>query len=345
MITRSDETELLTALHEGIHEDPRWLSFITRLRRRSLADRAALLLRSGKAANWIEIFAEMRGGQVRKGQQQVPASIAPPLYSGLHGDRVYSHHDIFEPGEMAPSPDRGNRPPAPDRRFQRAIYVSDRQGGACAGLVLERQEADFTAANGALLRDLAPHLEIALRNLVALERERFRLSLANEALERAGIGWAMLDEGGRLLDSSSIAARVPGRHGRLPGVARGFGCVTAEAEPEQDGEPPLEFLTVPAPGRPLAAFARPAAVALVRRAPRPRVGQDRLLAKRFELSISEARLAVRLAQGLSIAEAADDLHLTIETARNYTKRVYAKTGTRGQVELVRLVLTSAALLA
>ncbi len=39
------------------------------------------------------------------------------------------------------------------------------------------------------------------------------------------------------------------------------------------------------------------------------------------------------------------LHLTLETARNYSKRLYAKTGTRGQADLVRLVLTNVAMLA
>jgi len=38
--------------------------------------------------------------------------------------------------------------------------------------------------------------------------------------------------------------------------------------------------------------------------------------------------------------AADALGLTVETARNYSKKIYAKTGARGHAELVRIILTS-----
>jgi len=65
----------------------------------------------------------------------------------------------------------------------------------------------------------------------------------------------------------------------------------------------------------------------------------------FGLSPSEARLAWAIAQGMSISEAAADLGLTVETARNYSKKIYAKTGARGQAELVRNILTGVLALA
>ena len=60
----------------------------------------------------------------------------------------------------------------------------------------------------------------------------------------------------------------------------------------------------------------------------------------FKLTQSEARFAWSIAQGLSIAEAAEKHGLTIESARNYSKKVYAKTGAKGQVDFMRRVLTS-----
>lgn len=44
-------------------------------------------------------------------------------------------------------------------------------------------------------------------------------------------------------------------------------------------------------------------------------------------------------------EAAHMMGLTDETARNYSKRIYAKMGVRGQAELVRLIFLSSASLA
>ena len=60
----------------------------------------------------------------------------------------------------------------------------------------------------------------------------------------------------------------------------------------------------------------------------------------FGLTTSEARLAIAMSQGKTITEAAGELNLTTETARNYSKRIYAKTDTRGQADLVRILLAS-----
>ena len=70
-----------------------------------------------------------------------------------------------------------------------------------------------------------------------------------------------------------------------------------------------------------------------------------ILAAAHGLSPREAALAVALAQGETILAAGQRLGLTPETARNYSKRLYAKTGTSGQAQLVRLVLTGLAPLA
>ena len=54
----------------------------------------------------------------------------------------------------------------------------------------------------------------------------------------------------------------------------------------------------------------------------------------------EAELAMALSDGLSIAEAASSLGLSLETVRNYSKRLYAKLGVRGRTDLVRLIQRS-----
>ena len=46
-----------------------------------------------------------------------------------------------------------------------------------------------------------------------------------------------------------------------------------------------------------------------------------------------------------LVEAAQAHGLTVETARYYSKKIYAKTGARGQVDLVRNILTGVLALA
>ncbi len=59
----------------------------------------------------------------------------------------------------------------------------------------------------------------------------------------------------------------------------------------------------------------------------------------FDLSPAEARLAVRLAAGLSIRQAAIDSGITLNSARTYLARVFRKTGTSQQSQLVALLKT------
>jgi DNA-binding CsgD family transcriptional regulator len=64
-----------------------------------------------------------------------------------------------------------------------------------------------------------------------------------------------------------------------------------------------------------------------------------LLRQLYGLSPTECRLADLLHQGLEVREAAGRLKTTLETTRFHLKRVLAKTGTRRQTELMRLMLS------
>jgi DNA-binding CsgD family transcriptional regulator len=63
-----------------------------------------------------------------------------------------------------------------------------------------------------------------------------------------------------------------------------------------------------------------------------------LLASTYELTPAEARIAAYLVGGRNTAEIAEELRVTEETIRTQLKRIYDKTDTRRQAELVRLAL-------
>ena len=69
--------------------------------------------------------------------------------------------------------------------------------------------------------------------------------------------------------------------------------------------------------------------------------KDRLL-QLYGLTRAESRLAAKIAEGRSLDEAAAVLNITTQTARSYLKCILRKTGTKRQVELVRLLLLSPA---
>jgi DNA-binding CsgD family transcriptional regulator len=103
-------------------------------------------------------------------------------------------------------------------------------------------------------------------------------------------------------------------------------------------DPPVQMLVMRPPDQAMDSLATPHCLILMRRMIVGTSADGRFLPALFRLTRSEAALAARIAGGASLVEAAEGLGLTIETARNYSKRIYVKTGARGQADLVRIVL-------
>ena len=62
----------------------------------------------------------------------------------------------------------------------------------------------------------------------------------------------------------------------------------------------------------------------------------------FGLTTAESRLAAKLVQGMRVADAGAELGMTPSTARWHLKNIFAKTGTRRQADLLRLLTNASA---
>lgn len=69
-----------------------------------------------------------------------------------------------------------------------------------------------------------------------------------------------------------------------------------------------------------------------------------LVQQLFDLTPREALLAIHLANGLAVEDAARALGIRLSTARAHLRAVFSKIGVRRQSELVRIILNSVALL-
>lgn len=354
-----DDDDLVRALYEGPFEQPLWSSFVSLLRARTGALYVGLIFRPLGQDQTVELFSEelpsvhMRDLMAR---QVVPD---PLPYRNMREGRVYSLEEMIDPGQPA------------YRSYQDDLIIPQGLTNVLAVRVREISGIDawlFCSGNKhmksstcVMMNALVPHLKIALRSCIALERERFRSQVTSETFQRLNFGWLTLDEHVRIVDMtphleqffdrSTVIRR--GRHNRLmpasptidrelKGLVRQFAGDT-EARPRAinlSRDPQIDMLLRPIRDRSLSTSSVPVAIAYI--------SSDRLsLADRcdqlvdlFGLLPSEARLAWAIAQGMSISEAANELGLTIETARSYSKRIYAKIGARGQAELVRNILTS-----
>ena len=248
--------------------------------------------------------------------------------------------------------------------FMRSMRL--REGEAFDAWLTIAGSRELGAAVGNLMTALTPHLRVAFRVFSALEKERSRSVMSEDAFQRMNFGWISIDDRCRIVDCDAHAEQVLQRSGILR--RGGYGRLTP-ASPAADREltrlarrfadhpderphainlsrdPWIDVLVAPFRTRSVTAGGLPVGVVYLRGDRSSTADRCEQLGDLFSLTPSEARLAWAMAQGLSIAEAADELGLTVETARNYSKKIYAKTGARGQSDLVRHILTSVLALA
>ena len=363
MLSGDDAAILIEPLIAGMVEDPPWSTFIPRLRRRAGADYASLIFRpmqDGAAHNRVVHLAS--------GRQ------SPPIVAQLYRDSLYKsdplpYHDMVDGRVYALAELLREGDPRHDAyreqllspsgmnvlRIMRVVETS----GVSAWLTLSRRKREFSAEDDALMAALAPYLRAALASYVALERERMSASVANEAVRRMNFGWLTLDAEGRILDVDAHGQALladgvvltRGRGDRLaardPAVGRDIAAAVKALGADRQSrpraivlsrEPWLDMLLVKA-AKVGAAATRPAPTLIAYVHSDQWTSADRCeqLAQLFDLTPRQAGLALALSRGMSIAEAAAELGLSVESARTYSKRIYAKTGARGQADLVRFV--------
>lgn len=353
----TDQRELYLPLMEGLLEDPPWQRFLANLLQRTGARRAALALAPpASAAPTLTVRAD-----AARAAADPPLDLAHLAALGLFPGKAMRRARVYTLGEMldfdAQATLAAQRAALGTMRINhaRAVRVGSPASGE-AWLLLTREREDLGAADSALLAALAPHLAAALAVRAALGRAEARAAVAESTLAALGAGEIALTAGAQVLAADAEAERVlaftaePGPLRRLqllPETARALETACAAL-----AEAPAEARRLVALGphhlllRPAPHGSGAAAIGVIRRAPAALPARAaEVLAVIHGLSPREAALAIGLAQGETILDAGARLGLTAETARNYSKRLYAKTGTTGQAQLVALVLTGLAPLA
>ena len=347
-----DETDLLTVLYEGALEEPRWATFLARLRRRAGADHVSLLIRPPDAA--ADDVVEYTSASLPLPQARaVPLAALyrrmPSRFHAAKAGRVYGVAELIDGEDPGRGATQSVRFEAAPYAYLRLLRVAE-PGGANAWLVLGRGRADFTAATGSLLSALGTHLAISLHLSRTIERQRVGTFVASAGLARFGIGWLTIDARGRVVDQDGSLGPAFARHALLQdaaedGHAREEVAVALrrnDARPQAlrlSNAPRLDILIVPLPPDARSDGAVAAVYVDAEQTPgtSTREARAEVLQTLFGLSRTEAGLADAISRGEAIAAAAMRIGITEQTARNYSKRVYAKTATTGQADLLRVV--------
>jgi DNA-binding CsgD family transcriptional regulator len=352
---RLDDRGLLLALHEGVFEQSMFDSFLVQLQAYARASYVALTIGKTGAGPLISRYLGDRKLERIRRMFLREHGIGPDSGRQMREGRVYGVQDFFDPASRFDWLRHNELQTVPELAGLRVVRVS---GGGVEAWLACCGPGSKAAALSALLASLVPHLRVATRAFVTFDDERFRARIVSGTLDGLQVGWLTLDARCQVVDLGNVdhafdRGLLRGGQGRrlvptLPTTERamtrlvkGFaeGSETRARIFNLNKDPPVDLLVAPLRVR-SAMRGRPIAIAHIRAGWSPAADRSALLVEMFDLTPSEARLAWALVCGRSIAEAAGDLNITLETARGYSKRIYAKTGLRGQVDLVRRVLTS-----
>lgn len=365
----AERNDLLLPLVEGIRETSQWRQFMANLLAQTHARRGALFIALASAPADSEPLILQIAAPRSIGEPAIDIDALTRLklhpQGALRPGRVYALDELLDFDHPAQAAHQRAALGALGIRYGRWMRVSA-DHVADAWILLAREREDFSASAVATLSAVAPYLRAALRGWVAISQERLLRIMAQESLARLGVGQLALDETARVIVADAIAERHlrfvdtpderPGRRllltptaaARLEQACADFARTGGEPVlPRLIGiEDGLTLMVQPAAFAVLPGMARPAAVVTLRLAVREeeRSGAA-VLQDQFHLSAREAALAQKLSRGESIVESGRALRLTDETARNYSKRIYARTGSRGAPDLVRTILTGLAPLA
>jgi len=232
--------------------------------------------------------------------------------------------------------------------------------GAFITICRPEEAGAFSSSELDPLQGILPALETAMRLKRRLMRLESRLISAEYAMESLDVGIILLDPRKRPYHVNAAAERIlQGRDGldwtpagpvaaresdtrRLRAsidAADGEACLL----PRPSGRRPLILRIVPIDGgRNGHHYANtvPGCVAVYVRDPDRRLElQVAPIAAAFGLTPREATIASLLARGLSLAGMAAELGITIGNARVHLKKIFQKTETHSQAELIRLLLT------
>lgn len=237
--------------------------------------------------------------------------------------------------------------------------------GAGLGFIRPEDAKPFAAKDVNLLNLLNPHLTKAFR----LQRTIAEATRQNEALlssvAHLDVGVIAIGCDGRVTNLSAPAKRIIDeedgirvRSGRLQATVRSDDerlqqMLRAAANVLVDGAPPASTMLIergtgkralkvsvfPFVSKLLLAEDRPEVLVLLSD-PSAKPGSRAVVMRSlYGLTPTESRLADLLLEGCDVSEAADRAGVTRETGRFHLKRIMAKTGTRRQTELVRLMLS------
>jgi len=360
MTTQTRLIRLLDSLFAGVLEDPPWFSFLEVLEQCLPCHHTTIVMRKPRTGD--------------------PGVLVSPTGNSeavaLLRERVFRYSPFFElpEGEVCIF----HQMQTAESRVRDAQYIAylndfgttdllgvnllDEPSGMTFRLRCARRRGEprFGARERNLVSALLPRLRIAFATYGRLIEQRNQLYVYGETSERLTVGSLLVDENGVVLMKNTVADRLLAQHdglkideGRLRctnaaderelitrmRAAAAGSDLTLKIRRERDGDSWNLLLRPAGPKIALADTSATAVMIFIRDAAgAPLSGA--MLTELFGLSRAEANLALQLARGLSLDEAAAASGISRYTARAQLTSIFGKTQTHRQPQLVGLILNT-----
>jgi DNA-binding CsgD family transcriptional regulator len=230
--------------------------------------------------------------------------------------------------------------------------------------------AEFAAEDIALLKALMPHMQRALKIHMHVAEADLRQREFADAMEPLAVGVILVTASARVLFANRSARRLLDKRDGVMidrqglGAARSretnalralIGCTVASCGHREsssggglnvtrpNGRRALQVLVSPIrPQQSLHLGERAVAAIYVTDPEQVSEKPEVVLIRLYGLTPAEAKVAALIVRGMSARQAAEGLAISYNTVKSHLKRVFAKTGTKRQGDLIRLVVGRAA---
>lgn len=235
-----------------------------------------------------------------------------------------------------------------------------------------RNDPPFSQVDKDLLTLFLPHLERAVILHMRLNRMESERNLYAGAVDQMAVGTILLDSDGKVLQMNRVAEQLVQEKDGVKLVGDGLQVGTPRDSQkfrqmikqallsQKSGNPTvveamrvqrpsgradfgIVVRSVP-PGEWSGARQCPAVAIFIGDPEQESRAPQEIVRALFDLTPSEAQIALLLANGLTLDEASDELGISRNTARAHLRSTFSKTGVTRQTMLVRLILRSVATL-
>lgn len=361
---------LLGSIYEGCVETLPWSTALTTLRSVLAANWVTLILRpASDTLNALIVNSGPDGAFMEKGKFATHTAFMLDPFSGLPSDRVATVDEVVGAKEWLSSEFYKQFVEPYDIRYMIGADMLTADGSECRLRICRPQSAGhFSESDKNICQHLLPHIKRAIELHSRLDRMESERTLYATTVDRMLLGTVVFDETGTIMRVNRAAEEILKQNDGLcisgghleasygqenrhlqtlirraladnASSTSGIGQAISITRPSARAK-----LGIAVRANPLSEWAegrhRPAVTVFIRDPEQKSMASRDVIQQLFELTPAEASLALLLADGMTLDEAADKLDIRKNTARAHLRSIFAKTGVTRQTSLVRLLLGS-----